>query len=395
MIPYLSEEIASGFDEAWGHNTESWNKVCVFDTVMFMVSRAVNRMIVGAPLCKDEDYLSNMRSFATDIMTTGAVLRFIPTWLKPVVGPLVAIPNNIHYRNTAKYTLPLITERLRKIQRKHKDPGYKWEEPNDFVSWTINVAMAEDRQDELTPDMISRRLMPINFASIHTTTLTVTNCLFDLLASDDASQTLEGIREESARVFTEEGGHWNKVGLARCHRADSAFRESLRVSNFMTRNLVRKVLPSEGIENKTEGWRAPQGVLISHDMHSVQHDPDIYPDPNTYDAFRFSRPREQYEAQKGQVQANGSAKTTSETLELKNTGLVTTSEIWLPFSHGRHACPGRFLIAIEVKMMLAYMVMNYDIEPLAARPPNSWFGQMCIPPTKATIRVRRKKELAT
>ena len=35
-------------------------------------------------------------------------------------------------------------------------------------------------------------------------------------------------------------------------------------------------MPAEGIENKAGGWRAPQGALLGVDMHSVQHDPEIY-----------------------------------------------------------------------------------------------------------------------
>ncbi|KAI9568081.1 hypothetical protein HD554DRAFT_2102827 [Boletus coccyginus] len=43
--------------------------------------------------------------------------------------------------------------------------------------------------------------------------------------------------------------------------------------------------------------------------------------------------------------------------------LPSTSLEYLPFGHGRHACPGRFFAASELKSMLAHVVMSYDIKP--------------------------------
>ena len=388
MVPGMSEEISSAFEETWGTDTQDWKDIGVFDNLMAIIPRAVNRMMVGLPLCRNQDFLSNMKSFANDVIAAATVfLRFTPRWLKPVVGRIVTIPNTYHWKQTAKYTLPIIIERLANIKRKKEDPNFKWEEPNDYISWHINIALAENRQDELMPDMISRRLMPLNFAAIHTTTLTITNCLFDLISSDPSKHYLEGIREDVERVLAEEGGQWTKAGLARCHRADSTIRESMRISNFMTRGILRKVLPEEGVENKAEGWRAPKGAYVGLDVHSVQHDPDIYPIPETYDAFRFSRPKEEDDASG----PDSDTKKGDDLLKLKNTDLITTSDSFLPFGHGRHACPGRFFVSLELKMLLAYMVINYEVEPLATRPPNTWFGQNNLPPFKAKIRVRRRK----
>lgn len=155
----------------------------------------------------------------------------------------------------------------------------------------------------------------------------------------------------------------------------------------MTRGVVRKVMPTEGIENKIEGWRAPRGAYIGLDVHSVQHDPDVYPRPEMYDAFRFSRPKEESH----ETSKDGNSDDAADILRLKNTGLVTTSDSFLNFGHGRHACPGRFFVALELQMLLAYMVLNYEVKPLASRPPNKWFGGVNLPPMKASIKVRRRK----
>ena len=42
-------------------------------------------------------------------------------------------------------------------------------------------------------------------------------------------------------------------------------------------------------------------------------------------------------------------------------------------------------------MMLAYITLNYDIEPLNKRPLNDYHGDFNIPSQSATIKVRRRK----
>jgi len=42
-------------------------------------------------------------------------------------------------------------------------------------------------------------------------------------------------------------------------------------------------------------------------------------------------------------------------------------------------------------MLLAYITIHYEIEPLQERSANTWMGQHVLPPMKATLRVRRRK----
>jgi hypothetical protein len=53
--------------------------------------------------------------------------------------------------------------------------------------------------------------------------------------------------------------------------------------------------------------------------------------------------------------------------------------------------PGRFFVAHELKMILAYLVNNYEFKPLPERPEGFWFGATMIPPVQVKIEVRRRK----
>jgi hypothetical protein len=48
-------------------------------------------------------------------------------------------------------------------------------------------------------------------------------------------------------------------------------------------------------------------------------------------------------------------------------------------------------VAHELKMILAYLVNNYELEPIAERPKPLWIGQTIIPPLQVKIRVKRRQ----
>ncbi|KAK3068494.1 hypothetical protein LTS18_000643 [Coniosporium uncinatum] len=65
----------------------------------------------------------------------------------------------------------------------------------------------------------------------------------------------------------------------------------------------------------------------------------------------------------------------------------------MAFSHGRHACPGRFFAANQLKLLLAQIVLGYDIQPIDERPQNPWLNNSIGPPMWAKLRIRRRGRL--
>ncbi|CZT24776.1 related to cytochrome P450 [Ramularia collo-cygni] len=380
IIPDIYDEIAASVDDNFGLNTDKWTELPVWDIAINMFARISNRLFVGLPLCRDKDFLKQSTAFAMDVVTAVALLPFFPSWSLPVVARLMTIPNHFHYWRTSKHTMPIILQRLKDITS--NDP--KLDIPEDYITWHIRTALAESKQKELEPEMIAKFIMPIEFAALHTTALTSTMLLFDLFSSDPVMGFVEGIREEAERLFEECNGKWNKPTLAKMFRADSAIKESMRLSVFTSRGTTRKIVAKNGLHNDEEGWTAPFGSFISVDLVNRHHDPSIFEIPDVYDAFRYSRPREQFEAE------HPDKKDSDEFLKMRNLSLTSTGEDFLSFGHGRHACPGRFLVQHELKMMLAYITMNYEIPLLAKRPANQWLATSIIPPTKATLKVRRR-----
>ncbi|KAG8162889.1 hypothetical protein KVR01_007367 [Diaporthe batatas] len=387
--PYQEHVIRACVDDIYGTDAKEWRTVNIWDSLMVLIPKVTNLMFVGQELSDNKEYLDNMLNFTEDVTRDLMTLPMIPTIIKPIVGPLAGLASKYHYRKTAKHSVPLIKQRLEDMAaRERGDPAYKdWRAPNDYITWTITVATAEGRADELDPVRISQRLLPLNFAAIHTTAITTLHALLDFLGHDRSQNITAALREEMTRVLDgeEPRGEWNKAKLSRLHRTDSAIRESMRVNAMAQTMVIRKVVAPGGVTNDATGQHFSRGTILSCPIWCTQHDEDIFgPLADRYDAFRYSRLREEYEARAaGEKSADGG-------LRVAKMGMVTTSVEHYGFGHGRHACPGRFFVAHELKMLVAYLLLNYDLKPLDERPPPSCIGRTMIPPTKATMELRRK-----
>lgn len=351
LMPLLSEGIPRDVDFVFGRTTTTtkpgeWKSVNLMDSLMEFVPRASNRIIVGEPVCENLEYLGAVSAFMSDVVRGMLIFGLCPQALHPVLGAISGLAPRYHYWVSSKHSLPVIKQRLLDIEKKESgDPNYKtWKEPNDYISWHIKTARAEGRTDELQPSLIAKRIMPLNFAAIHTTSMTSHSAILDILSSDPS--VLQALREEASRVYEQEGHQWTKQGLQRMYRLDSALRESQRFSAFAQTFLSRKVIVKEGI-TKPDGVHCEYGTVLSAPWVELSKDKDLHggidSDGTTddgamglggadvYDAFRYSRAREAYEALPAEERDKEGG------LTVLQSGQVTTSDKHLPFGHGRHA----------------------------------------------------------
>lgn len=73
--------------------------------------------------------------------------------------------------------------------------------------------------------------------------------------------------------------------------------------------------------------------------------------------------------------------------------LISTSADHTAFSHGKHACPGRFFAANEVKIAMVHLLLKYDIA-MDDHKGAAWkeYGMNMYANPAAKVRVRRRKE---
>lgn len=88
-------DIVSEVTLAWQENTDigdEWTEVNIWDVMLKVISRTVNRMLVGAPLCRNQEYLDNLIEYATTVSKSGLIIDMTPRILR---GSVVPIPANL------------------------------------------------------------------------------------------------------------------------------------------------------------------------------------------------------------------------------------------------------------------------------------------------------------
>ncbi|PBP27567.1 hypothetical protein BUE80_DR001381 [Diplocarpon rosae] len=370
----VQEEIDYAFRKAWGVNTKDWVEISPYTTMLEIIARVSNRILVGLPLCRDERYIGHSSKFARLVVVQATFLSQVPDLFKFIVAPIVNGLDTLRYRKCAKYIIPIIN------QRNSASP--KGEKENDYIQWCIDHSYRNNDPSLRNPDLISKRLSVLQFAGIQSSAITLTNLILDLGASPLISKYLSIMREEVRSELGAENGVWSKAALARMVTLDSAARESLRLWAFVSRGVMKQVVKKDGI-NLPTGEHLPFGTNVGIHNYPVHHDEDYYQNPYSFDPLRFCSPIEP---------ANQYEKKSAQSVRYKGTPLVTTTPKYLAFSHGKHSCPGRFFASQQLKLVLAYIATNYDIQHIDLRPENNWLVGSQGPPLNVQVRIRRREE---
>ncbi|RAH70348.1 cytochrome P450 [Aspergillus aculeatinus CBS 121060] len=256
----------------------------------------------------------------------------------------------------------------------------QYSESVDGLQWLLEECVKRDDPREIDPRLITQRLLMLNFVAIETMAMSITHTVIDLYSAPDCATFVAQLREECERVWREENqssqpppqphpDQWTKAGLDRLVRVDSTIRESMRVSDLSYIAVPRMVAPAAGLDFDQGLLHLPRGVRVCVPAHAIHRDPLNYADPLTFHPFRFSDLEENRK---------------------KALSIATTTDAFLVFGHGRHACPGRFFAAQTMKLMLAYLVRHYEVEPIDQGPEKEVQVGTARPSAQLCLRVRRR-----
>lgn len=124
----------------------------------------------------------------------------------------------------------------------------------------------------------------------------------------------------------------------------------------------------------SSGFTIPAHTTIGIPTQAITMDESLYPDPGAFDAFRFSKLRGERPEMDGRAQ------------------YVASNPASLSFGYGRHACPGRFFAAQEIKAIMAHILRNYDIRFPAGqgRPESMRVETQYLPDPVAAVEFKRR-----
>jgi len=130
---------------------------------------------------------------------------------------------------------------------------------------------------------------------------------------------------------------------------------------------------------KTSGLEVPTGTMTTAATAAIATDPDTFGiDSNAFDGRRFMRLREDNKASESAFKM----------------GMATEDS--LGFGLGSQACPGRFFVVNNLKLMLSKLITQWDLtlekngqKYLGGRPKYEYFDFSVVPPEEYGIRLRK------
>ncbi|RYP67897.1 hypothetical protein DL771_007005 [Monosporascus sp. 5C6A] len=289
---------------------EEWTEVDIQTLIRTLVARMSARIFLGYPTCRNPDWLKLSVDYSIDTFITSFTLRMFPPWAHPIIAHLIPARYRMksHLRTGRTIIEPLVEKHAYTL--KSQPNGM---EPDDdyLLNWMLDNATEKEKA---LPEM----------------------------EEIDEVYTALGQIGDDPNISSKE---W----LSRLEKLDSCFIESQRVNPVILLSPQRVAIESITLK---DGLHIPAGARVGFPHHQYQMDPSVTPDPDKFDPLRSYRKRRASPDMINKFQAVQ--------LDLSN----------LTFGYGSQACPGRFFAVTEIKMILARLLHEYDIQfpPMKARP---------------------------
>ncbi|KAI1419484.1 cytochrome P450 [Xylaria sp. FL1777] len=350
----LTTELDRGLKYSWGTDTQ-WKSIPAFESCLKIVAGAANSVFLGPSLCRNHLFLRRLENHATTVFSGGILINVTPKPFKHVVGLLVKVVCRYYCHKVVRMCLPLVANRLDKTLKWKDGLESEWSLPHDSLQWMIEEAMSNG------------------------SAFTLQALLQNLAASDPRESYIEILRNECKTVLDEANGQWTRESVQKLVLLDSTIRESMRISPFSIFGLPRTVIDSNGVSVKSDDseYFLPYGSIVALPVEHAHFDERVYQNARSFQPFRFV-----------QTDPDTSSKKVPSTARVKTA--VTLDEHFLAFGHGKHGCPGRFFVIHEIKLMMANILLNYDIEHLESRQELIHIMWLKLPLNGLKLRVRRR-----
>lgn len=129
----------------------------------------------------------------------------------------------------------------------------------------------------------------------------------------------------------------------------------------------------------SNGAKVPTGTFLCVPGYWAARDPEIFPDGQEFVPWRWFDLREEAERQGKSPIPYLASSTSSENL------------YW---GYGRNACPGRFMAAAELKLIVAWTLWHYDIcfpQGQTQRPESIFVDERVFPDPAQNIGFKKRK----
>lgn len=319
LAPILSEES----DLALGRvlpQSQNPTAVSVYPSVLSIIAQITSRVFVGKDLGRNPRWQELSHQYSTQAFEASHAIKLWKPWLRPLVYRF--LPEIRKLNSLYSEAVELLKKDAMSNVKRDEDILTNWVAAK-LPGWSTNYELQASIQ------------MEIAMAAIHTSSMALAHLIFDLAAYPEYVQPL---RDEINEVLLEAGG-FTKESMAKLKKMDSFMKESQCRNPPALTTFKRKALKGFTL---SDGTFIPKGTILEVDGSHRYWDLELYENADHFDGFRFYRLREQLN-------------------EPNKHQFVSSSNEYLHWGLGRHACPGRFFAGNEIKSVLAKILLSYDI----------------------------------
>ncbi|KAI0554734.1 cytochrome P450 [Xylaria curta] len=350
--------------------TDDWTEVGIQPLMRMVVARITSAVMVGYPVARDPEWLNLIIDYPGDMLEVAYTLRRFPPWMHYFVA--LFLPARYRLASKYKVALRILSPVMDKLERS-KGPDSNViktvaEEDDTLLNWMLDRG---DEKEIRYEEMAARQVL-LSLASIHTTSMTVSNILYDLCEHPEWFSVL---RDEIKATANELGPMGSKGGIVqwlfRLEKMNSFIVETQRLRPPIILSPQREAMESLTL---SDGTYIPKGSRISWAAYNHINSHVITPNPENFDPMRSYRkrhaaPDERNKHLAGQTDVNN-----------------------LTFGYGKLACPGRAFAISEVQMILVKILMDFDFKfPTGkGRPKDMFADEQMFPDPSATILIRRR-----
>ncbi|RAH78823.1 cytochrome P450, partial [Aspergillus japonicus CBS 114.51] len=326
--------------EITAHKPQSgeWRAVPIFPMAKRLITAANALVFFGPEVSSDQVFLDAALEYPEHLMETAEALRLLPAWAAPFAAPYL-----MRRHRALKILLDRLTPVVEARIRNSTTTTTTAAEHADCIQFFVNAAARKNQQHEWPAQRIIQVLLGVWFASVHQPAMCLFYALDDLCLHPEFTSALRD--EVRAAMPAATTTQYPEINPPHLPLLTSFLKESARLHPTDSISLRRKVLQPFTLN---DGTTLAKDDVACIPLRPILRDPELYPDPHIFNPYRF-------------IEDNPipTPKATSSDF----TDADVTFPIW---GLGKRACPGRYYASLLLKLVLAQILLRYDVTMGAA-----------------------------
>ncbi|KAF6785036.1 cytochrome p450 [Colletotrichum sojae] len=291
------------------------------------------RVMVDDEAPHNQTWVTLTTEFVQSGVAYSHALKFWSSYLRPLICRF--LPQHSEVQGQLNDGRKILIDAIRKM-REREENGVPEPQP---ASVLYHMSRKAPGTSSVVIDMHLKEQMNLAVGAIHTTSSVLTQTIFELAAHTDY---ISELRKEAIDTLAKLDGVFSKAALSEMHKLDSFIQEAHRLNSPNLTSVQR--LATQDV-TLSDGTFLPKGTKLEFPAYAFHLDDDLHENAAQFDGFRFFRKRQ--EAGEG---VGGKHH------------YVGVRKDMLGWGYGKNACPGRFMADVEIKLVVAFLLMNYEIK---------------------------------